>query len=283
MSVLVTGAHGYIGSSFINRYYNKYAFTTFSSLEDEMQSLDLSGVKCIVHCAALVHQKKETAFERYSEVNVKYPLDLALKAKASGVGQFIFLSTIAVYGESCQSVSETTSTNPVTPYGKSKLEAEQKLLELADEYFVVSILRAPMVYGKNAPGNMALLVRLIGKISFLPLGGITNKRSFVGIDNLCYTLHRLIEKKQNGIFLASDDESIGTSELIKLLAVKMHKRIFLLQIPFFEILLKSLKPTLHVRLFQSLEVDNHITKKSLDLQNPYTLFEGITMIFEEKR
>lgn len=280
MKILVTGSNGYLGNSFINQYKNKYKFENFSLLTQKLEDINFDSVDIVLHCAALVHQKIEHSYEKYHEINVEYPLKLAKLAKENGVKQFVFISTIAVYGEDEEKLDENTICNPITPYGKSKLEAEKELLKLSDDSFVVSIVRAPMVYGKDAPGNIDSLIKLVKKLPIIPLGGIENKRSFISIQNLCHMIDEVIIQQKAGIFLASDDEPLSTLKLIKLIAKNLDKKIYLIKIPFFESLLKILKPSFHKRLYGSLEIDNTITKEKLNLKNPYSVEEGIGMMIK---
>ena len=279
-NILLTGSNGYLGSTFLNQYKNKYSFEKFSLLNQKLKDINFDSIDIILHCAALVHQKVEHSYEKYHEINVDYPIKLAKLAKQNGVKQFIFISTIAVYGEDIQKLDENTTSNPITPYGKSKLEAENQLLELNDDNFVVSIIRPPMIYGKNAPGNIDSLVKLVKKLPVIPLGKIDNKRSFISIQNLCYIIDEIITQKQNGIFLASDDEPLSTSKLIELIAKNLDKKIYLIKIPFFESLLKLVKPSFHKRLYGSLEVDNTLTKEKLNLKNPYSVEDGIRVMIK---
>ena len=179
--VLITGNNGYLGKNFLNKYKNKYSFEKFSLLKQKLEDINFDNIDIVLHCAALVHQKVEHSYAKYYEINVKYPVKLAKIAKQNGVKQFVFISTIAVYGENEELLNENTSCNPITPYGKSKLEAEKELLKLNDDTFIVSIIRPPMVYGKDAPGNIDSLVKLVKKVPIIPLGGIENKRSFISI------------------------------------------------------------------------------------------------------
>jgi nucleoside-diphosphate-sugar epimerase len=282
MNILVTGSNGYLGSSFINQYRNKYKFEKFSLLTQKLKDVNFEGINTVLHCAALVHQKTEHSYEKYQEINVEYPVKLAKLAKQNGVKQFIFISTVAVYGEDVEKIDENTRCNPITPYGKSKFEAEKQLLELNDKNFIVSIIRPPMIYGKNAPGNIDSLVTLVRKIPIIPLGQINNKRSFIYIDNLCYIIDVLITQEKEGIFLASDDNSLSTSVLIELIAKNLDKKIYLIKIPFFESLLKLLKPSFHKRLYSNFEIDNTISRKKLNLKNPYTAIEGIKLMIKGK-
>jgi len=278
MKILVTGSNGYLGSSFINNYKAKYFFEKFSLLNQRLDDINFNEIDVVLHCAALVHQKVEQPYEKYQEINVDYPLKLSKLAKQNGVKQFVFISTIAVYGEEKEKLDENTICNPIIAYGKSKLEAEKELLKLNDDNFVVSIIRPPMVYGKDAPGNIDSLIKLVKKLSIIPLGGIENKRSFISIQNLCHMIDEVIIQQKAGIFLASDDESLSTTRLIELIAKNLDKKIYLLKIPFFETLLKIVKPSFHKRLYGSLEVDNSITKEKLNLKNPYNVEDGIKLM-----
>lgn len=244
-------------------------------LSNLLENINFSNVDTILHCAALVHQKIEYTYERYYEVNVDYPLKLAKLAKNNGVKHFVFISTIAVYGEENEKLDENIICEPITPYGKSKFEAEKELLKLNDKNFVISIIRPPMIYGKNAPGNIDSLIKIVKKLPILFLGKIKNKRTFVSVQNLCYIIDEVIIQQKSGIFLASDDESVSTSKLIELIAKNLDKKVYLIKIPFLETLLKILKPSFHKKLYGNLEVDNSITKEKLNLKNPYSLEDGI--------
>lgn len=281
MNIVLTGATGFIGSYFQKQYAKKYIINPFSFLQDDFEILNVKDVDVVVHLSALVHQPK-TSQEVYERVNIRNTLSLARKAKESGVKQFIFMSTIAVYDEALTQICENSTLKPNTFYGITKLEAEKQLLSLEDEDFVVSIIRPPMVYGFNAPGNMKSLNCLIDKVSVIPLGVIENKRSFVYVGNLCAMIECIIEKRKSGIFLCADDEPLSTTRLIELIAKAKQKKVYLLHVKIFEILLKWLKPSFYKRLFGSLAVDNTQTKKILDLKNPYTTEEGIELMVSGK-
>ena len=278
--ILITGSNGYLGSSFIKQNKNKYEFEKFSLLNQKIEDINFDRIDIILHCAALVHQKVEHSYEKYHDINVEYPVKLAKLAKQNGVKQFVFISTIAVYGEEEEKLDENNICNPVTPYGRSKLETEKELLKFSDDSFIVSIIRPPMVYGKNAPGNIDSLVKLVKKSPIIPLGSIENRRSFISIQNLCYVINEVIIQQKSGIFLASDDEPLSTSRLIELIAKNLNKKIYLIKVPFFESLLKILKPLFHKRLYGSLEVDNSITKEKLNLKNPYSVEDGIRLMIK---
>ena len=274
--ILITGSNGFIGNYFLKHYDVKYDINTFSFLKDDFQALNLEGVNSVIHLSALVHQMGGASKEEYEKINVVQTLDLAKKAKKSGVKHFIFMSTVKVYGEETDTpYDENTKCVPQDDYGKSKLKAEIGLQKLEDDTFKVSIIRTPIVYGMGVKANIKNLVNLVKRVPVLPFADINNKRSMIFIGNLCYIIDEIIKQKKSGVFLASDDEPISTSKLIDLIAQNLDKKTYLIKIPFFAMLLKLFKPSFYQRLYGSLELDNTATRKELDLRSPYTTVKGL--------
>ena len=279
MNILLTGSSGFVGSYFMQNYSSKHTIETFSFLKDDLNELNLHETTTVVHLSALVHQMGGESSEEYEKVNVTQSLLLAKKAKESGVGHFIFMSSVKAYGEESRSVyKESTPCNPQDEYGKSKLKAEKELQKMQDDSFKISILRTPIVYGYGVKANVKNLVNLVKKVSILPLGSIRNKRSMVYVGNLCHLIDALIERQKEGVFLASDDEAVSTTRLIELIAKNLDKKTTFIKIPFFQELLKLLKPSFHKRLYESLEVDNRHTKEILNFENLYSVEEGVLLM-----
>ncbi|MFY4788432.1 NAD-dependent epimerase/dehydratase family protein [Aliarcobacter butzleri] len=280
-NLLITGSNGFIGNYFINNYKSKYNIETFSFLKDDINSLDCSDLDVVFHLSALVHQMGGASASEYEKINVTQTIELAKKAKESGVKHFVFMSTVKVYGEETnRKYTENTVCNPEDDYGKSKLKAEYELQKLEDENFEISIIRTPIVYGYGVKANIKNLINLVNKVPVLPLGKIKNKRSMVYIGNLCHLVDEIITQEKKGIFLASDDEPLSTSKFIELIAKNIEKKTYLIKIPFFESLLKILKPSFHKRLYGSLEIDNTITKEKLNLKNPYSVEDGVRFMIK---
>jgi len=284
MRVLLTGANGFVGSYFLNKYASKYEIEKFSFLKNDFQSLHVSNIDAVIHLSALVHQMGGASAIEYEKVNVTQSLELAKKAKEQGVKHFIFMSTVKVYGEESEVVyTESFTCKPQDEYGKSKLKAENELKKLQDSNFCVSIIRTPIIYGFGVKANIKNLVSLVSKIPFLPFGNIHNKRSMVYVGNLCYLIDQLLQQKKEGVFLASDERALSTSEFIELIAKNLDKKIFLVTIAFFETVLKLFKPSFHKRLYQSLEVDNRLTQEILHLKNPYSVEDGIRFMIKGEK
>ena len=284
MKILLTGSSGFIGSYFMHNFAEKYKITTFSFLKNDLDTIELTNIDAIIHLSALVHQMRGAEQEAYEKVNVTQTITLAKKAKESGVKHFIFMSSVKVYGEETNiAYSETTPRKPTDEYGKSKLKAENELLQMQDSTFKISIIRTPIVYGHGVKANIKNLVKLVSKTSILPFGGIENRRSMVYVGNLTHLIDEIIEQCKSGIFLASDDKPLSTTQLIEYIASASNKKVYLVKVPFFESFLKLVKPSFHKRLFGSLEVDNNQTKEVLGLKNPYSAKQGIEYMIEGEK
>lgn len=283
--VLLTGSNGFIGGYFVNHYRKKYKIHSFSFINDDFGSLDCTNIDIVIHLSALVHQMGGATREEYFRVNADNTLALAQKAKKSGVKQFIFMSSVKVYGEETNiPYTETTKCEPKDDYGISKLEAENALQKLEDDDFKVSIIRTPIIYGYGVKANILNLINLIKKVPILPFAHINNRRSMVYIGNLCHLVDEIIIQNKSGVFLACDDAMLSTTKLIELIAKELDRKIYLVNVPFFESLLKLVKLSFHKRLYESLEVDNLKTKEILNLKNPFNTEQGIAhMIHGERR
>ena len=284
MKILLTGASGFLGSYFINKYSSKYKIETFSFLNNNFKNLDLNDVDTVIHLSALVHQIDGATKKEYEKVNVTQSIKLAKKAKKNGVKHFIFMSTIKVYGEETdRAYLENSECNPQDEYGRSKLKAEIELQKFEDNNFVISIIRTPIVYGYGVKANIKNLISLVNKVPILPFANIQNRRNMVYIGNLCHLIDTIIEKEKNGVFLASDDKAVSTTDLIKLISKELDKKVYLVKVPFFEILLKIVRLDLHKKLYKSLEIDNSYTNKILGLKNLYSAEDGIKLMINGTR
>ncbi|WP_282020651.1 NAD-dependent epimerase/dehydratase family protein [Planomicrobium okeanokoites] len=233
MKVLVTGQNSYAGTQFSKRIsdLNKRWEIDFVSVRDNTwKHKDFSLYDAIYHVAGIVH-KKETAENKdiYYKVNRDLTYQLALKAKKEGVKSFVFLSTMAVYGligkiGEDTIISKETKPAPTSNYGKSKLEAEGLLEELQSSNFNISILRIPMIYGPNCPGNYSSLSKLARKIPVFPK--IDNKRSMIFVDHLSDIVIHIIEKKLLGVFLVKNPEDLNTLEIVSVIGEYHGKRIY---------------------------------------------------------
>ena len=193
--ILITGAGSYIGTSFEKylkeNYPDDYLVDTVDMLDPSWREKSFAGYDAVYHVAGIAHSdsgKISPEKEKlYRSVNTDLTVETAKKAKADGAGQFIFMSSAIVYGESGRIgkpkvITPDTPTAPANCYGDSKVQAENGILPLSDEGFRVCILRPPMIYGKGSKGNFPQLERFAKKLHFFPY--VKNRRSMLYIGNL---------------------------------------------------------------------------------------------------
>jgi len=235
--ILITGAGSYIGTSFeeyMKQWPDKYQVDTVDMIGDDWMKYDFSSYDTIYHVAGIAHSdngkiSKEKA-KLYYEVNTKLTIRTAIKAKKSGVKQFIFMSSAIVYGDSApigkkKIITRDTPVSPANCYGDSKVKAERGLKKLEDENFKVVILRPPMIYGKGSKGNYPLMSKLAQKMPVFPK--VDNCRSMLYIENLMEFVRLMIENEEHGTFWPQNAEYSNTSELVRMIAAEHSKRIVL--------------------------------------------------------
>ena len=306
MKVLLTGATGFIGKALVAELIQQNFHISITVRQktnlfpDEVKqfvvgdfesnpdfSTSLAEIDCVIHLAGRAHvidKAKASLLDEFRKVNTELTLNLAKQAVTARVERFIFLSSIRVNGnQNTQPFLEIDIPNPQEPYAISKYEAEQGLINLAkNSNLEVVIVRPPLVYGNNVPGNFGRLVQWAGSriILPLPLGAVNNARTLIAIDNLVSfiitcTLH---PKAANEVFLISDDDSLSTTQLLKKIAKAFNKKALLLPIPvsWMVFVAKLLgKEADAVRLFSSLIVDSSKARDLLEWYPVTTMDEQL--------
>lgn len=230
--ILITGANSYIGTSFekwLNNWTNEYSVDTIDMKDPSWKEKNFSGYDVIFHVAGIAHVSTDPKMEDlYYKVNRDLTIETAQKAKLDGVKQFIFMSSIIVYGDSShinkkRVIDKNTIPEPSNFYGNSKLQAEEGIIKLQDDSFNIVVLRPPMIYGKSSKGNYQLLSKIAKKSPIFP--NIENERSMLHIDNLCEFIRLMIQNNEKGVFFPQNKEYVKTSELVKLIAESNGKKI----------------------------------------------------------
>jgi UDP-glucose 4-epimerase len=232
-NILITGKNSYIGTSLENwlmREPDKYKVDTIDMKDGSWKDADFSIYDVVFHVAGIAHVSSDPKMEDfYYKVNRDLTIETAEKAKAEGVKQFIFMSSIIVYGDSSSSkrvIDRNTVPTPSNFYGNSKLQAEEGIKHLESDDFKIVVLRPPMIYGKGSKGNYPRLANMAKKIPVFPY--IDNERSMLHIDNLCEFIKVMIDHEETGLFFPQNKEYVKTSEMVKLIAEVHGKKILMI-------------------------------------------------------
>lgn len=311
MRVLVTGAQGFVGSALARHFASQPGWQlrtvtrrplaaplpaqeevviddlATASLGDATQACDV-----VVHAAARAHILRDegsAALDLFRHHNTLATLRLARQAADDGVRQFIYLSSVKVHGESTARGRPFQPDDPLRPqdaYGTSKAEAEEGLRRLASESAMqVTIVRPPLVYGPGVKANFQSLLRAVARGVPLPLGGIDNRRSLIALDNLVdfVSLCALHPAAAGHAFLVSDGQDLSTPELVRRMAMQMHRPARLLPVPpaWLHALatLTGRQGTMQ-RLCSDLQVDIGKNLERLAWQPPISVDEGLRRTVE---
>ena len=226
--VLITGKDSYIGTSFIqwvqDKHPGEFEIEELDMIDGTWKEKDFSGYDAVFHVAGLAHadvghvSAETKAF--YYKINRDLAIETAKKAKVDRVRQFIFMSSMIIYGESAgvgktKVITRETKPHTANFYGDRKWQADKGVRNLEDEYFHVAVVRPPMIYGKGSKGNYPVLAKLAKKLPVFP--DIKNVRSMLHIENLCEFLTLLMEDGESGIYFPQNKEYVRTSQMVKMI------------------------------------------------------------------
>ena len=234
--ILITGANSYVGTNverWLMREPDKYHVDTIDMIDGSWREKDFSGYDVVFHVAGIAHVNAKKNMEAlYYKVNTDLTIETAQNAKQCGVKQFIFMSSIIVYGESKSLkpviITRETEPKPNGFYGNSKLQAEVGIKKLEGKDFKVVILRPPMIYGPGSKGNFPNLIDLAKKTPVFP--AYHNQRSMLYIDNLCEFVRLVIDNKESGVFWPQNIEYVDTCEVVKRIAKEAGHRVWITRV-----------------------------------------------------
>ncbi len=276
--VLITGAGSYVGES-VKKYIlstsTDFEIDSVDTMSDAWKQTDFSKYDVVYHVAGIAHVNADPKMEPlYYKVNRDLTIEIAKRAKESGVKQFIFMSSQIVFHESQSLMTEVltkeTKPNPNGFYGDSKLQAEKGLWELAPQAplkgdaMKICILRPCMIYGPNAKGNFPRLAKLATKVPVFPAWH--NKRSMLYIDNLAEFVKQAIERELEGTFYPQNREQADTVEIIRYFAKAAGHKVWITKLfnPFVWLGSFVLQPI--NKMFATYYYDPEMSKMDFDYQ-----------------
>lgn len=323
--ILITGVSSYIGNS-VEKYLKEcnekkgqelYRIDKISLRDGAWERSSFSSYDAVLHVAGLAHadigKVSEETKELYYAINSDLTVKVAQKAQAEGVSQFIYLSSVIVYGDSAgvgkaKHITKETIPQPANFYGDSKWQAEQRLqemegkrtkqsqavaeeaidskaLDISEETmkreenatFKIAILRPPMIYGKNSKGNFPMLVKLAEMLPFFP--AIANQRSMLYVENLSEFIRLLVESGSGGLFFPQNAEYTTTSQMVEAISRAKGKKMRLTKLlnPF--VRLASIMPGkiggMANKAFGSLTIDMGLSECEFGNYRLYSLQESV--------
>ncbi len=226
--VLILGKSSYIGESLFNwlqRFDSDYQVDIVSTMNYEWKKADFAKYDVVVNFTGIAHINNITEDMRgvFYSVNRDLVVEMGRYAKEYGVKHYIQFSSMNVYGDYCQCVTDRTHEAPTSFYGDSKLQGDIGLRKLEDNNFIVACVRPPFVYGKGCKGNYNTISRIARKIPVFPT--YRNRKSMIYIDNLCEFIRLLIDSGEGGCFTPQNKELVSTTDLVQEIAACHQKKV----------------------------------------------------------
>lgn len=290
MKTTITGASGFVGINLSAYLKAKNLVIESLSLREDWKDKFNPSVDAIIHLAGKAHDLENTADEaEYFKVNRDLTIELFQEFLKSEAKDFFYFSSVKAVADTANViVDENIVPNPLTPYGKSKFEAEQYLLkQVLPEGKRLFIIRPCMIHGPGNKGNLNLLYKVVEKGIPWPLVKFENSRSFLSVENLSYLIHQMLFNKEilSGIYNFADDEALSTNQLINNINIALNKKSKFLGIPkgliesvakVGDVLNLPLNSERVKKLTESYVVSNQKIKKALGIEKlPLTANLGI--------
>lgn len=294
--ILITGENSYLGTSlekYVKKNYPEWRIESISVHGFKWKKIDFGKYDTIFHAAGKAHadigKVSEKTKREYYKVNRDLTREVAEKAKKDGTRQFIYPSSIIIYGDSApvgkrRKITVNTKPHPSNFYGDSKLQADLVVQKLGDVNFHTAVVRLPMVYGAGSKGNYPLLVKMAKKMPIFPK--VKNKRSMIYVENLCQFLCELIDNNDKGVFYPQNSSYVSTSEMVKIIGEKAGEKIYLAPFlaPFVTVAGKfpGKAGELAGKAFGSYVYDKQMSRYHGNTYQKYDLEESIARIEEQE-
>ena len=227
--ILVLGKNSYIGKNiyrWLSQYPDRYDVSISATRDHAWQQADWEGLDAVVDCAGVAHINHITEDMRglFYGVNRDLTIEIARYAKDHGVRQFILFSSMNVYGDYCEHITDLADVHPTSFYGDSKLQGDLGVQALADETFTVALVRPPFVYGKGFSGNYTAIARIAMITPIFPT--YRNRKSMIYIDNLCEFIRLLAESGDGGVYAPQNKELVSTADLVRAISRATGHRVW---------------------------------------------------------
>ena len=248
MNILITGSSGFVGTNLLDYLRNKeLSILTVDRRKKNYSGKNISSIdyfefwesniefNSYIHLAGKAHDLKNTSDDsEYFEVNYELTKKLFDRfLEDENAHTFIYISSVKAVADEVQGeLTEDHSPNPITAYGRSKLKAENYILNNLPNDRKVVILRPCMIHGPDNKGNLNLLFKIVQKGIPWPLGNFNNKRSFLTINNFCYVIREILNNNiSQGIYNIADDEPLSTNQVVEMISEQLGRKSRILKIP----------------------------------------------------
>ncbi|MDV6168397.1 NAD-dependent epimerase/dehydratase family protein [Flavobacterium sp. DG1-102-2] len=235
-NIIITGASGFVGQN-LSAYLESNGFdvASLSLRENNWHSKFDPDAQAVIHLAGKAHDTKNASdAEEYFTINTELTKALFDAFLKSNIKDFFYFSSVKAAADTVEGIlDENVVPNPQTPYGQSKLKAEEYMLSARlPEDKRMFIIRPCMIHGPGNKGNLNLLFSVVKKGIPYPLAAYRNKRSFLSIDNLNFAIAQMLENDiPSGVYQFADDEALSTNDLIVLIGQSLSKKISLWNVP----------------------------------------------------
>lgn len=231
--ILILGKKSYLGESlykWLEKYPENYSVDIVSTLNYEWKNADFKQYDTIVDFAGIAHINHitEDMKDLFYSVNRDLTIEIGKYAKEHGIKHMIYFSSMNVYGDYCDNISDRNAVHPTSFYGDSKLQGDIGLQKLEDETFTVAHVRPPFVYGKGCSGNYNSISKIAKKTPVFP--DYRNKKSMIYIDNLCEFIRLVIDAQMGGYLTPQNRELVSTADLVREIAKYSNRKMYFTKI-----------------------------------------------------